>query len=127
MEFEVGTAPYARALGDEAGALRGTFSFLGPRTEQFAIGSVFYSIIRGYEPYDDQWYGKNHGPKTVDMMQRMEFPHSDVGEEKERIIYNCWYGKLRSVEDLALTVSSLNTQNGGAAHGLTADFIEARR
>lgn len=34
-EVDVGTAPYARVLGDEAGELQGTFGFLGPRTEQF--------------------------------------------------------------------------------------------
>lgn len=126
-EVEVGTPPYARSLGDEAGTLRGTFGFLGPRTEQFAIGSVFCYIIRGYEPYNDQWYGKNHGPKTVAMLQRMELPDTDACDVKDRIIRECWDGKFRSVKDLANTASSLGSQSGDVVQELTQNFIEVRR
>jgi serine/threonine protein kinase len=72
--FGVGIAPYARVLGDEGGEDRGSFGFLGPRTEQFAIGSVFYYMIRGYEPYDNGWFGKRQGRITVDLLQKMVFP-----------------------------------------------------
>lgn len=125
-EVEVGTAPYARVLGDEAGTLRGTFGFLGPRTEQFAIGSVIYYMIRGYEPYDDQWFGKDHGPRTVDLLQAMEFPPTDACE-KELIIRECWYGTFHSVQELANTAGSLSSQDGDAVREVTSDFIEARR
>jgi atypical protein kinase C zeta type len=126
-EVEVGTAPYARALGDEAGPLRGTFGFLGHRTEQFAVGSVLYYMTRGYEPYDDQWYGNDHGPVTVDLLQRMEFPHMDVGEETDNVIRKCWYGEFPSMEELANTATLLACQKDDGALGLTPDFIEARR
>ncbi|KAJ9614745.1 hypothetical protein H2204_014481 [Knufia peltigerae] len=61
---ELGTAPYARVFGDDAPAhsLRCSFGLLGPRTEKFAM-------VRGYEPYDDQWYGEDHGPVTVEKMR----------------------------------------------------------
>lgn len=126
-EVDVGTAPYARVLGDEAGTLRGTFGFLGPRTEQFAIGSVFYYMTRGYEPYDDQWYGKDHGPVTVDMMQRMEFPHTTVTEEKDSIVHKCWYGEFHTMEDLANAARLIGSQDEDTAQALTANFILARR
>ncbi|KAK6371852.1 hypothetical protein LTS17_008676 [Exophiala oligosperma] len=63
-DVEVGTAPYARVFGDDAPAhsLRCSFGLLGPRTEKFAM-------VRGYEPYDDQWYGEDHGPETVEKMR----------------------------------------------------------
>lgn len=126
-EVDVGTAPYARVLGDEAGPSRGTFGFLGARTEQFAIGSVFYYMTRGYEPYDDQWYGKDHGPVTVDMMQRMEFPHTTITEEKDSIIHKCWYGEFHTMEDLSNTARLIGSQDEDTAQALTPDFILARR
>ncbi|KAM0417396.1 hypothetical protein ACHAPT_012631 [Fusarium lateritium] len=49
-----GTEPFARLLGDEGGPDRGTYGKAGCRTEQFAIGSVFYSLTRGYDPFEDQ-------------------------------------------------------------------------
>jgi len=46
--------PYARLLGDEAANNRGTFRYHGPRTEQFAIDSIFYYMTRNYKPYDNE-------------------------------------------------------------------------
>ncbi|KAL4769065.1 hypothetical protein BDW60DRAFT_219232 [Aspergillus nidulans var. acristatus] len=47
----VGAAfPWARLLGPEAGSEDGTFGMRGARTEQFAIGSVIYTMTRGFEP-----------------------------------------------------------------------------
>ncbi len=124
-EVEVGTAPYAGVLGDEAGARRGTFGFLGPRTELFAVGSVFYYMIRGYEPYDDEWYGDDHGPVTVDMLQRMEFPQTDTREKKDFIIRQCWHGESHSMKDLAVRVESLGCQEEDAPPEMTPEFIHS--
>ena len=52
--MDVGATPYVRLLGTEAGEDRGRFGFLGARTEQFAIRSVYYYLTRGYEPYDNE-------------------------------------------------------------------------
>lgn len=123
----MGTAPYARVQGDEAGPDRGAFGFLGPRTEQFAIGSVFYYMANGYEPYDDQWYGRDHGPLTVEMLQRMELPDTTAIGEKGCIIRRCWFGKFHTMKDLANTTSLLSCQDEDATPALTADFILARR
>ncbi|KAJ4524889.1 hypothetical protein HRR78_003036 [Exophiala dermatitidis] len=104
-DVEVGTAPYCRVLGDEAGDLRGYFGLLGPRTEQFAIGSVFYYMVKG----------------------NMEFPHWDPNDMKERVIRDCWYGKFDCIEDLAKTIGTLGSQNEVLGQVLTSDFIESRR
>ncbi|KAH8722763.1 hypothetical protein GQ44DRAFT_761641 [Phaeosphaeriaceae sp. PMI808] len=50
--LDAGTEPFARLLGDEGGRDRGTYGKTGPQTEQFALGSVFYSITRGYNLYE---------------------------------------------------------------------------
>lgn len=126
-EVEVGTAPYARVLGDEAGRLRGSFGLMGPRTEQFAIGSVFYYMTNGYEPYDDQWYGEEHGPHTVEMLQRMELPDTTAAGEKGCMIRKCWYGEFHTMKDLANTARLLGGQEEDAAQALTPDFIQEVR
>lgn len=41
-EFEACIAPYGRVLGSEGGQDQGTAGLLGPRTEQFALGSLYY-------------------------------------------------------------------------------------
>ncbi|KAL2759757.1 hypothetical protein ACRALDRAFT_1060247, partial [Sodiomyces alcalophilus JCM 7366] len=56
-----GTEPFARILDEEGGLDRGTYGKAGCRTEQFAVGSVFYSLTCGYDPFEDQWWGRHHG------------------------------------------------------------------
>jgi serine/threonine protein kinase len=52
-EFETCIPPYGRLLGSEAGSKERTTGKLGARTEQFALGSLFYYINYGIEVYDD--------------------------------------------------------------------------
>ncbi|KND88519.1 putative serine/threonine-protein kinase FMP48 [Tolypocladium ophioglossoides CBS 100239] len=61
-EMLSGTEPFARLLGDEGGLDRGTYGNAGCRSEQFAVGSVFYSLTRGHDPFEDEWWGPDHGP-----------------------------------------------------------------
>lgn len=69
--------PYARVLGVDGGKKRESFGDFSPRTEQFALGGIFfYYITRGYEPYDNEWFGQDHGPKIVDLLQEMIFPEN---------------------------------------------------
>ncbi|KAH6982221.1 hypothetical protein BKA56DRAFT_643861 [Ilyonectria sp. MPI-CAGE-AT-0026] len=55
-------ADFAYTLKDEGGLDRGTYKETGCRTEQFAIGSVFCSLTRGNNPFDNEWWGPDHGP-----------------------------------------------------------------
>ena len=43
--------PFGRLLDKEYGAGAGTYGKAGARTETFAIGSVYYTLLRGYKPY----------------------------------------------------------------------------
>jgi len=125
-EVEVGTAPYARVLGTEAGEDRGRFGFLGARTKQFSIGSVYYYLTHGYEPYDNEWFGKDHGPVTVDMLQRMEFPAMQDDSEDDTIIRKCWHGEFESVQDLAASLRLLD-KNTSRAKSMAAELFRERQ
>ncbi|KAL8899984.1 MAG: hypothetical protein Q9207_005917 [Kuettlingeria erythrocarpa] len=97
--FEGIQPPWARVLGDEGAEQRGTFGYHGPRTEQFAIGSVIYTITRGFEPYEDQWLGEDNGGKIVELLQEKIFPSTD-DSDMDCIIRKCWEGKYSSIRQL---------------------------
>ena len=120
--------PYARVLGDEpAQGDRGGFGYHGPRTEQFAIGSVFYYISRGYEPYEDEWFGKDHGPMVVDLLQEKKFPRLNENAT-DTIIHKCWHGEYESVESLKREVIRLHRDiRLNMAKAMPMEEYEARR
>ncbi|PNY29663.1 Uncharacterized protein TCAP_00423 [Tolypocladium capitatum] len=87
--------PWARLQGNEAGAAKGTFGTHGPRTEQFAFGSILYTITRGFEPYEDE----HDSSQVLDWLQNMEFPKlCETGTDG--IIDKCWKGLYSSIQDL---------------------------
>ncbi|KAH6973987.1 hypothetical protein EDB80DRAFT_595630, partial [Ilyonectria destructans] len=102
-----GTEPFARFLGDEGGLDRGTYGKAGCRTEQFAIGSVFYSLTRGYDPFEDEWWGRDHRPIRMQKLRKMEFPltgHSECDD----IIWNCWHDRYKSITELSADIAALD-------------------
>jgi len=99
--------PWARVLGPETGSQNGSFGLYGARTEQFAIGSILYYMTRGYEPYEDEDFGQDHGPIVVDRLRRMVFPHLSAGHLDE-IIRRCWYGEFALLKDLADQTKTLS-------------------
>ncbi|KAL2866198.1 uncharacterized protein BJX67DRAFT_355963 [Aspergillus lucknowensis] len=54
--YEACMAPYSRILNstETDQGESGTFGFLGSRTEQFALGSLYYLINYGFELYGDR-------------------------------------------------------------------------
>jgi hypothetical protein len=68
LEFEVYIPLYRRLLGSEAGPKEGTTGKLRARTEQFALGSIFYYINYRVEVYDDQDFGEDHGLVIVERL-----------------------------------------------------------
>ncbi|RSL39975.1 hypothetical protein CEP54_016220 [Fusarium duplospermum] len=102
-----GTEPFARLLGDEGGPDRGTYGKAGCRTEQFAIGSVFYSLTRGYDPFEDQWWGPDHGPIRMQKLQKMELPR--IGHlECDGVIWSCWHGRYKSITKLTADIAAVD-------------------
>ncbi|KAI9808738.1 MAG: hypothetical protein M1825_003890 [Sarcosagium campestre] len=121
--------PYARVLGDEAAADRGRFGYHGPHTEQFAIGSIYYYMSRGYEPYDDEWFGKHHGRMVVQLLQERKFPVLKEDDAMDTIIHKCWQGEFPLVRSLKLDLIRLARDQGldvAMAAAMPKDEYEAR-
>lgn len=107
--------PWARLLGQEAGHQKGTWGINGPQTEQFAIGSILYTMTRGHEPYE----GQERGSNIIRRLQNMDFP--ELGNDwLDMIIYRCWRGLYESVESLAKETAGL----GGAVNLPRATVLE---
>lgn len=101
--------PWARVLGTEAGSEEGTFGACGPRTEQFAIGSILYCLTRGHEPFEKEDFDDITEP--VNLLQRMEFPL--LGDDHfDEIIERCWKGQFTFLRDLSGEAKSLYCENG---------------
>lgn len=118
--FEACIAPYGRFLGsDEVDqGDRGSSGFMGSRTEQFALGSLYYLINYGFEVYGDRCLTddpKDHGPKTVDLLQDMVFPELDGDPLIDDIIDKCWHNKYATVAELAAHTKALLTEGTGEA------------
>jgi serine/threonine protein kinase len=112
-DFEACMPPYGRILNsdDEPDQGRcGSSGFIGPRTEQFALGSLFYFINYGFEVYGDRCLTANpreHGRKVVDLLQNMEFPNLDGDPFIDDIINKCWHNKYATIAELAAYTETL--------------------
>ncbi|KAJ5882826.1 uncharacterized protein N7473_011088 [Penicillium subrubescens] len=121
--YEACMAPYGRILNSnetDQGEC-GTFGFLSPRTEQFALGSLFYFINYGFEVYGNRCLTEDpyeHGPKVVDLLQNMEFPKLDGNPLIDNIIDKCWHNKYVTVSQLAAHTKTLLNERTDAA-GMT--------
>lgn len=119
-DFETCPCPYGRLLNSNETdqGIPGTAGFLGPRTEQFALGSLYYLINYGFEVYDDQCLADDpyeHGPKVMDLLQNMEFPKLDGDPLIDDIIDKCWHNQYRTLADLAAHTETLLKEPIGEA------------
>jgi serine/threonine protein kinase len=113
--FEACISPYGRILNSNETdqGQTGSAGFLGPRTEQFALGSLYYLINYGVEVYGDQCLTddpKDHGPKVLDLLQNLEFPHLDTEPHIDDVISKCWHNKYVTIAELARHTEMLFTE-----------------
>jgi serine/threonine protein kinase len=127
LEFEACIPPYGRLLGSEAGSKEGTAGKLGARTEQFALGSLFYYINYGIEAYDDQDFGEDHGPVIVERLQRMVFPKLDSNSVLDSIIDDCWHGRFQSVAAPSEAISQQCDLRNYSSQAMSPEEFAARR
>ncbi|RAK99862.1 protein kinase [Aspergillus ibericus CBS 121593] len=111
-DFEACMAPYGRILNsdEQDQGRRGSSGLLGPRTEQFALGSLYYLINYGFEVYGDRHLTedpKEHGRKVVELLQNMEFPKLDGDPLIDEIIIKCWHNKYPTIAELAAYTETL--------------------
>ena len=98
-EIAVITEPFGRLLGKEDGEGADSYGNAGARTERFTVGSVYYALTRGHEPYETKYWGKEHYVILSDKVQKKEFP-SLTDSATDVIISKCWNGKYHLVKDL---------------------------
>jgi hypothetical protein len=71
------------------------------------VKQALYSLLRGYEPYETENWGDDHGVILSEKFQNKEFPHLAESVE-DNIIRKCWHGEYRQVKDLLHEVKSKN-------------------
>ncbi|KAL4912905.1 kinase-like domain-containing protein [Aspergillus aurantiobrunneus] len=123
---EACSGPYGRLLNsNEPDQGRyGTFGFLGPRTEQFALGSLHCLINYSFEVYGDCCLADDlyeHRPKVVDLLQKMDFPKLDGDLLVDSIIDRCWHNKYATVAELAANTKAI--ANKGSRDEAVQDCI----
>lgn len=99
-DLNVGYEPYVR--GRRYPEPGGDYGVAGPVTDQFALGSIFWYITRGYELYSDM-----SGLDRVMWLEERKFPTVDPNNPIDRIIDGCWRGRFKSLADLFHQISEM--------------------
>ncbi|KAJ2977424.1 hypothetical protein NQ176_g4374 [Zarea fungicola] len=118
-ELDVGYEPYVRQHRGLAG---GVFGVAGPVTEQFALGSIFWYITRGYELYSEL-----EGPDKVDRLLDSIFPATDPQDPIDYIIRSCWNGHYLTMADLGDNIKNIVESNTQAWSVETLNHKQERR
>ncbi|KAI9040152.1 uncharacterized protein KD926_008597 [Aspergillus affinis] len=134
-DFEACMASYGRVLNNSEPyeGRCGSSGLLGPRTEQFALGSLYYLINYGMEVYGDQCLTedpKEHGPKVVELLQNMDFPQLNSDPLIDEIIKKWWHNEYKMIADLASNIETLlsgrpNAKGSNAKTNLISRWVTA--
>lgn len=108
-----------------------TAGLLGPRTEQFALGSIYYYINYGMEVYGDEKLSaspRDRGLALRDLLQEMRFPALDRDSMINELIYKCWYNQFPTIASLAtstkgLFYDSLSSEDRAISEGMNVAFV----
>ena len=123
-DIEVLTEPFGRLLAEGDGAGAGSYGKAGARTEIFSIGSVYYTLLRGHEPYEAESWGENHFVILSEKFQKREFPVLTNSVE-DKIVRKCWNGEYESVSELLMEVVGNNRQSNIARED--REWLETQR
>ncbi|KAJ6020981.1 hypothetical protein N7540_006485 [Penicillium herquei] len=95
-ELEVCQEPYGRFLNSSETELGecGTAGFLGPRTEQFALGSLGHSLV------------------LYELLMNMKFPPLNGNPLIDNIIKKCWHNEYATISGLAVDIRKLLNEFG---------------
>lgn len=98
-EIAVLTEQFGRLLSEEDGGGHGSYGKAGARAEAFAIGSVYYTLLRGHESYETECWGEEHFVILCERLQNKEFPPL-LGSCSDAVVSRCWNGNYRAVSEL---------------------------
>lgn len=96
---EAVSEPFGRLLSREEGKGPGTYAIASVRIEAFAIGSIYYILLRGHEPYETEYWGKEHDVVLMEKFQNREFPALD-DSACDTIIRKCRNAEYHSRSEL---------------------------
>ncbi|KAK1485950.1 AGC/DMPK protein kinase [Colletotrichum cuscutae] len=119
-------SPWAR-LRPESKA--GGYGLYGPETEQFAIGSMVYYMVRGFEPYGGPEQNDWAAGVAVDLWKGQRYPDIREDDALERLALNCWRGSFVSIHCLKEAVMDVpGSQDMAEAVNWTAEYrLEMRQ
>ena len=123
-EITVLSEPFGRLLNKEEGAGAGTYGKASALIDTFAIGSVYYTLLRGHEPYETDWWGSEHGVIVLDKFQEKEFPPLNNSAE-DIIIRKCWNGEYQSVSELLAQFAGTNRRHNSTSED--REFLRMRQ
>lgn len=123
-DIAVLTEPFGRLLDKEDGEGADTYGKAGARTETFAIGSVYYTLLRGHEPYETESWGRNHFVILGEKFRKREFPLLTNSAE-DTIVRKCWNGEYQLVSKLLAEVAGYNRQDEPA--GENQEWLRMRK
>ncbi|OAA63629.1 protein kinase domain-containing protein [Niveomyces insectorum RCEF 264] len=92
--------PFGRQLGPAEGVAVDCYNYgtVGPRTENFALGSIYYSLLRGHYPYEKE---KHEGKVLRKLLSLKQFPELGAFPGPDQVIARCWEGNYyKSVAQL---------------------------
>jgi hypothetical protein len=93
--------------GYDFGILAG---LLGPRTEQFALGSIYYYINYGIAVYEDKTLTevpRDRGVVLNKLIRDMQCPDLDCDPMIDELIHKCWYNQFPTIASLAVATKAL--------------------
>ncbi|OAL74499.1 serine/threonine protein kinase [Trichophyton violaceum] len=99
--LEIGDYPHVRpiSMAEDTAQPGGTFGIASAATELFALGPIFWHMVRGTE----LWAGVQ-GLDLVDRLTARTCPEMDLEDPVNRIIRECWTGRFASVAALAASL-----------------------
>lgn len=107
-DLDVPEEPYVRAHAlDENEGGGGVYGRVGPDTEQFALGSIFWYITRGQE-----LYAELDGFDRVNRLVRRHFPDLSSDDPIDKVIDNCWSRKFERTVDLLRGIQGVAAEQG---------------
>ncbi|KAJ9482556.1 hypothetical protein VN97_g10873 [Penicillium thymicola] len=109
---------------------RAVAGLLGPRTEQFALGSIYYYINYGMEVYGDKTLTdvpRDRGLALRDLLQAMEFPALDCDPMIDELTHKCWHNQFPTVASLAVATNALlNKRSSGEESKAVTEEINVK-
>lgn len=83
---------------------------LGPRTEQFALGSIYYYINYGMEVYGNTILSttmRDRGVALHKLLRAMQFPVLVGDALIDKLIHQCWHNQFPTIASVAMSTKAL--------------------